>query len=251
MTIKLLRLVFFYCFLIGVWKLVSLSEIFPPYLFPDPTLVWQSLLANLGSGLIVDALKNSLTRLAIGYFLAFIVGSIIGMANAISKTLDDTIGSLIVGLQSLPSIAWLPFAILWFGLNESAIIFVVFMGTVCAIAISVQAGVVTLPPLLKRAGLTFGANRWQMCRYVIIPGILPSLVQGLKLGWSFAWRSLLAGELLFYTPGIGHLLNLGRDLNDVNLLAATMIVIVVVGLAVDRLVFGRVDSAVRRRWGLA
>ncbi len=165
------------------------------------------------------------------------------------KWLDETLGSLVLGMQSLPSITWLPLAILWFGLSEQAIIFVVVMGSVFAIAISARDGVRNIPVLQRRAAQVFGATRWQTIRYVTLPGMLPSMAQGLKLGWSFSWRSLMAGELLFVSAGLGHLLQLGRDLNNMALVIAIMGVIVAVGLAFDRLIFGPLEAWVRSAGG--
>jgi NitT/TauT family transport system permease protein len=173
------------------------------------------------------------------------------MATGANKYLDETVGSLVLGLQSLPSITWLPLALLWFGLNEQAIIFVVLMGSVFAVAISARAGVQSIPPLYRRAALTMGANRVQMVRYTLIPAMVPSMAQGLKLGWSFAWRSLMAGELLFVSGGLGQMLDLGRNLNRMSLVVAVMLVIVAIGLTIDRLIFSRIEAWVNERWGLA
>jgi NitT/TauT family transport system permease protein len=189
-------------------------------------------------------------RLLIGYSISVFVGLMIGMACGSSKYVDETVGSLVLGLQSLPSICWLPLALLWFGLNDKAIIFVVLMGSVFAISISARAGVQAIPPLYRRAAATMGANRFQLIGYVLLPAMVPSMAQGLKLGWSFAWRSLMAGELLFSTAGLGHLLNLGRDLNDMSLVLAIMFVIVALGVATDRLIFARMEAWVQERWGL-
>jgi sulfonate transport system permease protein len=251
MLLRVMRPLAFYAALVGLWQLVAMAEIWPPYLFPSPGSVFDSLWKNIENSLIIDALRISLKRLAIGYAISFILGMGIGITTGAVRWVDDTLGSLVLGLQSLPSITWLPLAILWFGLNEQAIIFVVLMGSIFSISISARAGVQSIPPLLKRAAQTFGADHWQMYRYVVLPGMLPAMVQGLKLGWSFAWRSLMAGELLFVSMGLGHLLNLGRDLNDMSLVVAVMLVIVAVGVSVDRLIFGHVESWVQERWGLA
>jgi NitT/TauT family transport system permease protein len=169
--------------------------------------------------------------------------------------LRGSIGSgrhgLVLGMQSLPSITWLPLAILWFGLGDTAIIFVVVMGSLFTIAIAARDGVRAIPVLQRRTAQVFGASRWQTIRYVTLPGMLPSIAGGLKVGWGFSWRSLMAGELIIVTAGIGHLLQLGRDLNNIALVIAIMSVIVFIGLAVDRLLFGPVDSWVRQRWGLS
>jgi NitT/TauT family transport system permease protein len=165
--------------------------------------------------------------------------------------LDETLGSLVVGMQSLPSVTWLPLAILWFGIDSDAITFVVVMGSVWAIAISARDGVRNIPVLQRRAAQVFGANRWQTICYVTIPGMLPSMAQGLKLGWSFSWRSLMAAEIVFAPTGLGRLLELGRDLNNMGLVLGVMLVIVAVGLAVDRLIFNPLETWVQQRWGLA
>ncbi len=245
------RLLLFYAGLVGLWQLVVVAGIWPPYLFPSPGSVFHALWRNIDNGLIPEALKISMKRLAVGYALSFVAGMAIGLATGTLRWVDETVGSLVLGLQSLPSITWLPLAVLWFGLNERAIIFVVLMGSVFSIAISARHGVQGVPALLRRAAQTLGASRLQMYRYVVLPAMLPSMVHGLKLGWSFAWRSLMAGELLFVSMGLGHLLNLGRDLNDMSLVMAVMLVIVAVGLTVDRLIFGSLEHWMGERWGLA
>lgn len=251
LTTKVVRAFAFYAGLIGIWQALALAEVWPSYIFPGPGDVLDSLVVNTTDGTIPQALAISLTRLVAGYALSFIIGAAIGALIGTAQWADDTLGSLVLGFQSLPSITWLPLAILWFGLNQAAIIFVVLMGSLFSVAISVRAGVRGIPPLLTRAALVLGADRRQLYRYVVLPGMLPALIQGLKLGWSFAWRSLMAGELLFVSLGIGHLLNLGRDLNDMGMVVAAMLVIIAVGLTVDRLIFGRLESWVQRRWGFA
>ncbi len=251
MLFRLTRLILFYAGIVGVWQLLAIAEIWPSYLFPSPGSVFRSLWSNIQSGVIIHALGVSMQRLAVGYSISFVLGMSIGLVIGTVRWADETIGTIVLGLQSLPSITWLPLAVLWIGLNDQAIIFVVLMGSLFSIAISARSGVQSVPILLRRAAQTFGASRWQMYRYVVLPAMLPAIVQGLKLGWSFAWRSLMAGELLFVSLGLGHLLNLGRDLNDISLVAAVMLVIIAVGLTVDRLVFGRIEGILHERWGLA
>lgn len=247
---RLVRQLIFYGVILATWQLLYKLQIWSPYLFPSPHDVWASLRANTESGLIWASVKASLERLAVGFLLAFVVGTTMGIACGTMRWVDETLGSLIVGMQSLPSIAWLPLAVLWFGLSPNAITFVVLMGSVFAIAMSARDGVRNIPFLQRRAAQVFGANRVQMIRYVTMPGMLPSLAQGLKLGWAFSWRSLMAAELLYSAVGLGHLLQVGRDLNDMPQVLAVMGVIVAVGLAFDRLVFGPVEWWVRQRWGL-
>lgn len=248
---RLVRQVVFYAALIGTWQALYSLEIWSPYLFPSPGDVWSSLRTNAESGLLWDSTRASLERLAVGFVLAFVIGMLIGIASGSMRWVDETVGSLVLGMQSLPSITWLPLAVLWFGLSPNAITFVVLMGSVFAIAISARDGVRNIPMLQRRAAQVFGASRWQTVRYVTLPGMLPSMAQGLKLGWSFSWRSLMAAELLYTAVGLGHLLQVGRDLNDMPLVIAVMGVIIVIGIAVDRLVFGPVEWWVRHRWGLS
>jgi NitT/TauT family transport system permease protein len=244
------RVVLFYAALIGIWQLLYDAQIWSPYLFPSPSEVWDALRTNVESGLIFDSLEQTMRRLAVGFALAFIIGTLIGVACGTMRWVDETAGGLVLGMQSLPSITWLPLAVLWFGLTERAIIFVVLMGSVFAIAISARDGVRNIPPLQRRSAQVLGASRWQTVRYVTLPGMLPSMAQGLKLGWSFSWRSLMAGELLFVSGGLGYLLQIGRDLNDMPLVLAVMGVIVAVGIAFDRIIFAPMESWVRTRWGL-
>ena len=245
------RLVLFYVALLAIWQLLYEAQIWSPFLFPEPVQVWNALERYIDNGVIFDSIQTTMRRMLIGFLLAFSLGMSIGIANGTVRWVDETLGSLVLGMQSLPSITWLPLAILWFGLTEKAIIFVVIMGSVFAIAISARDGVRNIPVLQRRAAQVFGASRWQTIRYVTLPGMLPSMAQGLKLGWSFSWRSLMAGELIFVSAGLGHLLQLGRDLNNMALVLAIMGVIVAVGLAFDRLIFGPLESWVHHRWGLA
>ena len=248
---RLLRIVGFYGALLLIWQLVYEAEFWSPYLLPEPRQVYDALRRYIDNGVLFESIQTTMQRMLIGFALAFAIGMAMGIATGTVRWVDETAGSLVVGMQSLPSITWLPLAILWFGLTENAIIFVVVMGSVFAIAISARDGVRSIPVLQRRAAQVFGASRWQTIRYVTLPGMLPSMAQGLKLGWSFSWRSLMAGELIFVSAGLGHLLQLGRDLNNMGLVLAIMAVIVAVGLAFDRIIFGPLENWVRHRWGLA
>ena len=249
MPSKVLRIAAFWVAVLVAWQLIAIAEIWSPYLFPTPVAVGRSLIKNAQSGMLLDALWHSLARLAVGYAISMLLGLGLGVLCATSRYADETIGVIVLGLQSLPSITWLPMAVLWFGLSEQAIVFVVLMGSTFSIAISARSGIRGLPPLLQRAAGTLGASRWQMYCYVTVPAMVPAMVQGMKQGWSFAWRSLMAGELLFVTIGLGHLLDVGRNLNDINMVFAVMLVIVVVGVVIDRVLFGTAEAWVRERWG--
>ena len=247
---KAVRIAVFYVALIGIWEVVARAEVWPSYTFPAPREVWEDLRLAAEDGILWEAIGESMRRMAIGYSLSILIGLVVGISMGSFKWVDESVGSLVLGLQSLPSVTWFPLAVLWFGLNERAVIFVVLMGSVCSIAISASAGVKGVPPLLMRATRMFGGPWWKRLYLVILPAMLPAMVQGLKLGWSFAWRSLLAAELLFHTISLGQLLTLGRDLNDVSMVIAIMLVIVALGMAMDRLVFGRMEGWVNERWGL-
>jgi NitT/TauT family transport system permease protein len=252
MLFRIARVVLFYVALVAIWQAVVMLEIWPKYLVPPPADVWESLKDNIENNQLPEAVQLTMRRLLIGYSMSLVIGMSLGMAVGTWKWVEETIGSLIVGLQSLPSITWAPLAVLWFGLNDKAIIFVVLMGSISAIAISTSSGVRNIPPLYRKAALTMGANRLQMTRYVLLPAMLPALAPGLKLGWSFAWRSLLAAELVIVTGlSIGRLLETGRDLTDMSLVVAVMTVIVVIGLLADFLVFGRLERWTQERWGYA
>jgi NitT/TauT family transport system permease protein len=236
-----------------IWQTAVWLELKPSFVLPGPGPVFRRLFEDIGDGTILKATGVTLQRAAIGFGLAVLIGSLVGVAVARSKVLRAAIGSLITGLQTMPTIAWFPLTILFFGLTEKAILFVVVLGAAPAVANGVISGVDHIPPLLLRAGRVLGARGLSAYRHVIIPASLPGFVAGLKQGWAFAWRSLMAGELLVIIakrPSLGVRLQLGREANDAQGLMATMLVILVIGIVVDALFFGRLERAIRRRWGL-
>lgn len=242
--------ILFLIFLIFLWWLVFKLEIWTPWLFPDPVTVGKTMMKGFSNGTIWMGIMISMKRIFIGFGFSLIFGGILGFLLAKIKILDETVGFLVLGLQTLPSICWLPLALLWFGLNEQAIIFVVIMGCILSITISVESAVKNIPPMFVRAGKMLGAKGFNLYRYVIFPAILPSLITGIKQGWSFAWRSLMSGEMLFITVGLGQLLMMGRELNDMSQVMAIMLVIIMIGIIFDKLVFGVWENNLRRKWGL-
>lgn len=196
------------------------------------------------------AILASAKRIFLGYILSIILGIVVGLGIVRFKYLDENISPLILGLQTLPSICWLPFSILWFGLNESAIIFVITVGSTFAVSIAIESGMKNINPLFVRAAKTMGAKGFSLYWNVIIPASLPSIISGLKQGWSFAWRALMAGEMISATKGLGQVLMVGRDLADISQVMAIMMVIVILGVAVDKLIFGKMEINIRQRWGL-
>ncbi|WP_214411483.1 ABC transporter permease [Sphaerisporangium fuscum] len=237
---------------LAVWEVVTLSGWRPEYVFPGPVTVLQELGHRLGDPEFYDAVAVTMRRAITGFAIAVLVGLVIGAAVSRVRPLRAAFGSLITGLQTMPSIAWFPLAILLFKLSESAILFVVVLGAAPSIANGLIAGVDYTPPILLRAGHILGLRRLALYRHVILPASLPSFLSGLKQGWAFAWRSLMAGELLViiaHQTSIGEQLDNARELSDAPGLLATMIVILVIGIVVDML-FGAADNALRRRWGL-
>ncbi len=246
----LARKVVFFALLLVAWQGVIWIGLWPEYIFPSPLGVVQTLGRGFQNGTFIIGIVTSMQRILIGFGISAVVGILLGLAIGRIKILDETVGSLVLGLQALPSICWLPLALLWFGLNETAILFVVVMGALLAITTATEAGVKNTPPLYLRAARNLGARGWKMYALVIFPAALPSIITGMKLGWSFAWRSLMAAELLYVSLGLGHLLMIGRELNDMSQVVAVMLVIIAIGLIVDRLVFAPLELRVRERWGL-
>ncbi len=235
--------------LAAAWEAASRSGILPAWLLPGPIDVARSLGEGFASGAIPRAVGVSLRRLAIGYGVSLACGLALGLAMARSQLLRETLGMLVTGLQSLPSICWLPLALLWFGLSEAAILFVVIAGSLFAITAATESAVRSVPPVYLRAARTMGARERQLWLRVLLPAALPGVLSGMRLGWTFAWRSLMAGELLYVSGGLGQLLQTGRELGDLSQVMAVMVAIVALGLVTEVLVFQRLEARVRERWG--
>jgi NitT/TauT family transport system permease protein len=238
---------------IAIWQVVVWSGWRPDYVLPGPWPVFQRLGADLGKQDFWLGTLVTLRRALTGYAIAVVVGGFAGILVARVRILRKAIGSAILGLQSMPSIAWFPLAILLFQLSEGAILFVVILGAAPAIAGGLLSGVDHVQPLLIRVGRVMGARGLRLYRHVILPAALPSFVGGLKQGWAFAWRSLMAGEIIgvvSHQPALGQQLQVARDFTDAQQLLALMIVIFAIGVTVDS-VFGAADRAIRSRWGLS
>jgi NitT/TauT family transport system permease protein len=233
-----------------LWEALALAKIWPPYSFPTPQGVAESLFDGFKDHTFWIGIGVSMQRVLIGYVISVVLGIFLGMVLAWSKFLEDTVGHLVLSLQSLPSVCWLPIAILWFGLHETAIIFVTVMGSMLAVTQATKAGFDNVPRILSMAGRNLGAKGPQMFWNVMLPASLPYLLDGLRQGWAFAWRSLVQGEMLYGALGLGQLLNEGRDLNDINQVVAIMLLIALIGYVVDGLLFRRIDSSIRQKWGM-
>jgi NitT/TauT family transport system permease protein len=237
---------------IVIWEIVVLSGWKPTYVLPGPGDVFPQLGKDLSEGAFWSGLGLTMRRAVMGFALAILVGAVLGAVVSRVRFLRVAFGSLITGLQTMPSIAWFPLAILLFQLSESAILFVIVIGAAPSIANGLIAGVDYTPPILLRAGKILGLRGVALYRHLILPASLPAFVTGLKQGWAFAWRSLMAGELLVI---IGHHASLGvrleyaRENIDAPDMIATMIIILVIGIVIDRL-FSAADRTLRARRGL-
>ena len=235
-----------------VWELIHLSG-WKKFVLPGPGVTLSNLWGQLQTGLLWHAIGDTLERAVIGYALALVIGTVVGLLVARIPPLRAAVGSLITGLQTLPSAAWIPFAIILFGLNTSAIMFIIVMAAAPAIANALIAGVDYTPPLLLKAGKVMGLRGLSLTRYLILPAALPTFVAGMKQAWAFTWHGLLTAELLVLVagePSIGVLFQADQDQTDMPSTIAIMIVILFLGILVDA-AFGVANKAIRKRWGLA
>ncbi|MGB7583955.1 MAG: ABC transporter permease [Terriglobales bacterium] len=241
----------FYSGVIAVWILLTRLKVWPPYVFPSPGSVLESLRAGFADHSFWIAIGVSMRRMLLGYSISVTLGILLGLGVASSKFLEETMGGLLVSLQSLPSICWLPLAVLWFGLTEKAIIFVVVMGSLLSVTIAMEAGRQQMPKIYGMAGRNLGAHGFKLFWHVLLPASLPYILSGLKQGWAFAWRSLISGEMIFVSLGLGQLLMMGRDLNDMSQVIAVMMLIIAIGYLVNGLVFKTIERRLQLKWGLA
>jgi NitT/TauT family transport system permease protein len=235
----------------AVWELIHLSG-WKKYAFPGPGATLANLWGQMQTSELWHAIGTTLERAVVGFGLAVLIGAVIGALVSRIRPLRAAVGSLITGLQTMPSIAWFPFAIILFGITTQAILFVIILGAAPSIANGLIAGVDYTPPLLLKAGTMMGLRRLSLYRHLILPASLPALVAGLRQGWAFAWRSLMAGELLVIIanqPSLGVLLSTDQDQSDMQSATAIIIVILILGILVHTL-FSLADRSIRRRWGL-
>jgi NitT/TauT family transport system permease protein len=236
---------------LAIWQLIHVGG-WKKNIFPGPGGTLANLGDQLKTGLLWHAIGTTLERAIIGFGLAVLIGAVIGALVSRIGPLRAAFGSLITGLQTMPSIAWFPFAIILFGINTSAILFVIVLGAAPSVANGLIAGVDYTPPLLLKAGAMMGLRKLSLYRHLILPASLPAVVAGLRQGWAFAWRSLMAGELLVIIanqPSLGVLLSTDQDQADMQSATAIIIVILLIGILVHTL-FSMADRSIRRRWGL-
>lgn len=237
--------------IVSAWELGFRAGLWQPHLFPAPSGVWNHLVGGIGDGTLFSALAISMQRAFIGYGISLLLGISLGFLMGGVRWIGESIGSVTIALQSLPAACWLPVAILWFGFSETAILFVIVIGGSIPIAVATNDGIRHASPLLINAAKTMGATRKQLAIEVILPASLPMILSGMKLGWAFAWRALMTGELLFVTVGLGRLLETGRKNSNMEQVVAVMVLLVLISVLVDRLILDKIQKKIRRIWGLA
>ena len=254
-TRKLAGSVLFLIGLLAAWQLLYVAATdwlawAKPYAVPHPSGVAQSVQALLANGTLFAAVAKSMLRVLTGFAISLVVGVLFGILIIQSEYLSRNLKPLLLGIQTLPSVCWVPFAILWFGLNESSIIFVVVMGSVFSISLAVESGIKEVPPIYIKAAKTMGVTPANMYTKVIFPAALPSFVAGLKQAWSFAGRARMSGEVMSASVGLGYTLMIGRDLADINQVMTVMLVIVLIGIVIDKGIFSSVENYLLKKRGL-
>lgn len=277
-----LQLLIAWLAILGSWEIAYRVVQWPSWQFPAPSHVIDATLGmlglrmhfgdDLGAGwplkstreganteavgapktVLPEALLVSMVRVIIGFAISLTFGVFLGVAMWRFQFVDELLGPLFLGLQTLPSVCWVPLAVLTLGINEMAILLVLVLGSAFACAIALRDGMRMIPPIYHRAGLMLSARRWNLYRYVLLPASLPALASSLRQGFSFAWRSLMGAELILVLEnrGVGFLLSIGRDFADVAQVVSVMVIMVVIGMTADRLIFAKIENAVRARFGL-
>lgn len=240
----------FYLLLFATWQVLFSLRLIPDYLFPSPLQVARRLWQLGSDGMLWPSIKATLLRMLIGFSIAAAIGLIIGLVMGMSRIVNACLKSLFLGLQTLPTAAWVPISLLIFGLSDRGIYFVIIMSSVAAVAIATSAGILQIPPIYLRAARTLGTPAYAMPIRVILPAALPSIVTGIKLGWTLGWHGAVSAELIKSTIGLGYLLYMGRELNDASQVLGIMVLTIVFGLLLDRFLFGLLELRIRRRWGL-
>ncbi len=205
---------------------------------------------GVADGSLPSGIATSMWRLIVGLAIAIATGMTLGTFMAKFDAVNNTIGSLVLGLQSIPSVAWVPLAFLWFGKTDAGVIFVTVAGALFAVAINTHSGIKNVPPTYIAAGKNLGANGIQLITNVMIPAAFPYLISGFKQGWAYAWRGVIAAEIIFAVIGLGSIINMGKQTNDISQVIAVLIVIMAIGILVDGFIFKRLERNVMARWGI-
>ncbi|MEN9966832.1 MAG: hypothetical protein RL036_65 [Actinomycetota bacterium] len=241
-------------FVLAVWQTAVVLQLQPVWVLPSPAMVWQSLVDQAAQGILFESAFNSLRKGVQGFAISLLIATPLGIALGLNSALRAIARPLITGLQQLPSVAWVPAAIIWFGLSDATIFAVVLLGAVPSITNGLISGIDQIPPLYLRAGKVLGARGFSSIRHIVIPAAWPGYLAGLEQGWAFAWRSLMAAELIAISPalgpGLGQMLDTGRQLGDMSLVLGSIIVIMIVGVLIERLVFSPIRQRTLRNRGL-
>jgi sulfonate transport system permease protein len=236
---------------VGIWQLVYVLNIWPNTLLPSPAETATTIIKLVEDNSLTIGIATTMWRLAAGFILSIGIGGAVGLVMVKFPGFGKTMSSFAVGLLTFPSIAWVPFSILLIGFNDFGILFVVIMASVFSVMISTYSAIRNVHPLYIRAATNMGAKGFTLFRYVMIPAATPSLILGIRQAWSFAWHALIGAEMLITTIyGIGHVLSVGREFNDMSQIIAVMITIFAIGILFDRVIFLRLEEKVRTRWGL-
>lgn len=250
---RLTTSILFFLLLVGLWEFMIRRGIWDSPLLPSPTDIVRYLIHSIQTGELIDASWVTCKRLFLGYFVSLVVGLPLGLLNARFRFLQDTLGVIALGLQTLPSVCWAPVALITFGQNEVAMFFIVLMGSLFSILLATTDGVQSVPPIYYRAARTMGSSGFHTWYAVMLPASLPFVVSGMKQGWAFAWRSLMGAEIYVIVQktgaGLGLLLHYGREVHDIAAVAGIMCVIIVIGLLADKIMFSPFERFMHKRWG--
>jgi NitT/TauT family transport system permease protein len=241
----------FYLLMLAAWQVLYSAQIIPDYLFPSPLQVAQRLWELASDNYLWPSVKATFQRMGIGFSVSAIIGLLIGLFMGMSRVVNSCLRSLFLGLQTLPTAAWVPVSLLIFGLSDNGIYFVIIMSSAPAVALATSDGILHIPPIYLRAARTLGTPGYAMPVRVILPAALPSIVTGIKLGWTLAWHGDVSAELIKSSVGIGFLLQMGRELNDAAQVIGIMVLTILFGLLLDRFFFGLIQKRILVRWGLA
>ena len=246
---KAVNRVIFYFGIVAVWQLVFLLHVAPEQVIPSPYSVGAALAKGVGDGSLLYGTATSLWRLAVGLVIAVSAGVVLGIFIARFETVNQMVGSLLLGLQSIPSVAWVPLAFLWFGKTDGGVIFVTAIGALFAVAMNTHSGIKNVPTYLISAGRNMGASGLNLVTNVIIPASFPHMITGFKQGWAYAWRGVISAEVIFAVLGLGSLMNAGTKENHISQVISVLLVIMLIGILVDGLLFKRLEKTVMSRWG--
>ncbi|MEV5250605.1 ABC transporter permease [Streptomyces werraensis] len=255
LTQKVLPPVVAVALVLAVWQsLITFKVVDDPTKLPAPADVWHVLEKAWLQGKLLGYIWTSVSRGLLGFCLALLIATPLGLLLARVRLVRAAIGPILSGLQSLPSVAWVPPAVIWLGLNNQMMYAVILLGAVPSIANGLLSGVDQVPPLFQRAGRTLGATGLKGTWHITLPAALPGYVAGLKQGWAFSWRSLMAAEIIASFPdlgvGLGQLLENGRNASDMAMVFEAILLILTVGIAIDLLIFSPLERRVLRTRGL-